>query len=71
MGGGRPRGATEDKTAKVNLEIDTSGSKPSRAVDGGDRAGQYDLSLIDEKNLVGNGDPDHEPGGSGATGIGR
>lgn len=45
-------GATEDKTAKVNLEIDPSGSKPSVRWTG--RSGVvYDLSLLDDKNLVG------------------
>ena len=45
-------GATEDKTAKVNLDIEASGSKPSVRWTGGSGA-QYDLSLIDERNLVG------------------
>ena len=45
-------GATEDKTAKVNLEIDTSGAKPAVRWTGGKRA-VYDLSLLDDKNLVG------------------
>jgi len=45
-------GATEDKTAKVNLEIDPSGSKPSVRWTGG-KGATYDLSLLDDKNLVG------------------
>lgn len=45
-------GATEDKTAKVNLDIDTSGSKPSLRWTGG-KGAAYDLSLLDDKNLVG------------------
>jgi hypothetical protein len=45
-------GATEDKTGKVNLEIDTSGAKPSLRWTGG-KGAQYDLSLLDDKNLVG------------------
>lgn len=45
-------GATEDKTAKVNLEIDTTGAKPSVRWTGG-KGAQYDLSLLDDKNLVG------------------
>jgi len=45
-------GATEDKTAKVNLEIDAGGAKPSVRWTGG-KGAQYDLSLLDDKNLVG------------------
>ncbi len=45
-------GATEDKTAKVNLEIDTSGAKPAVRWTGG-KGAVYDLSLLDDKNLVG------------------
>jgi hypothetical protein len=45
-------GPTEDKTGKVNLEIDTSGSKPSLRWTGGAGAA-YDLSLLDDRNLVG------------------
>jgi hypothetical protein len=45
-------GATEDKTGKVNLEIDTSGAKPSVRWTGG-KGAQYDLSLLDDKNFVG------------------
>jgi hypothetical protein len=45
-------GATEDKTAKVNLDIDTSGGKPSVRWTGG-KGTAYDLSLLDDKNLVG------------------
>jgi hypothetical protein len=45
-------GATEEKTASVNLEIDTTGSKPAVRWTGGSGA-VYSLSLIDDKNLVG------------------
>jgi hypothetical protein len=45
-------GPTEDKTGKVNLEIDATGSKPSVRWTGGSGAA-YDLSLLDDKNLVG------------------
>ena len=45
-------GATEDKTAKVNLEIDTTGAKPAVRWTGG-KGAVYDLSLLDDKNLVG------------------
>lgn len=45
-------GATEDKTAKVNLEIDTSGAKPAVRWTGG-KGAVYDRSLLDDKNLVG------------------
>jgi hypothetical protein len=45
-------GATEEKTGSVNLEIDTTGSKPVVRWTGGSGA-VYNLSLLDDKNLVG------------------
>jgi hypothetical protein len=45
-------GPTEEKTASVNLEIDTTGSKPAVRWTGGSGA-VYSLSLLDDKNLVG------------------
>ena len=45
-------GATEEKTGPVQLEIDTTGSKPAVRWTGGSGA-IYNLSLLDEKNLVG------------------
>jgi hypothetical protein len=45
-------GATEEKTAKVSLDIDTTGSKPVVRWTGGSGA-QYSLNLLDDKNLVG------------------
>ena len=45
-------GATEEKTGPVQLEIDTTGAKPSVRWPGGSGA-SYNLSLLDDKNLVG------------------
>jgi hypothetical protein len=45
-------GATEEKTGPVQLEIDTTGAKPSVRWTGGSGA-IYNLSLLDDKNLVG------------------
>jgi hypothetical protein len=45
-------GVTEDKTAAVKVDIDTSGAKPSLRWTGG-KGTAYDLSLLDDKNLVG------------------
>jgi hypothetical protein len=45
-------GATGDKTAAVKVDIDTSGAKPSLRWTGG-KGTAYDLSLLDDKNLVG------------------
>ena len=45
-------GATEEKTGPVRLEIDTTGAKPSVRWTGGSGA-SYNLSLLDDKNLVG------------------
>jgi spermidine/putrescine-binding protein len=45
-------GATEDKTAAVKVDIDTSGAKPSLRWKGG-KGTDYDVSLLDDKNLVG------------------
>jgi hypothetical protein len=45
-------GATEDKTATAKIDIDTSGAKPSLRWTGG-KGTAYDLSLLDDKNLVG------------------
>ena len=45
-------GATEEKTAAVQLEIDTTGSKPAVRWTGGSGA-VYNLTLIDDKNLMG------------------
>jgi hypothetical protein len=45
-------GATEDKTAAVKVDIDTSGAKPSLRWTGG-KGTAYDVSLLDDKNLVG------------------
>jgi hypothetical protein len=45
-------GATEEKTGPVQLEIDTTGAKPSVRWTGGSGA-SYNLSLLDDKNLVG------------------
>jgi hypothetical protein len=44
--------ATEDKTATAKIDIDTSGAKPSLRWTGG-KGTAYDLSLLDDKNLVG------------------
>ncbi len=46
-------GATEEKTGSVNLEIDTTGSKPAVRWTGAGGA-IYNLTLLDDKNLVGN-----------------
>jgi hypothetical protein len=45
-------GATEEKTGPVQLEIDTTGAKPPVRWTGGSGA-IYNLSLLDDKNLVG------------------
>jgi hypothetical protein len=45
-------GPTEEKTGPVQLEIDTTGSKPVVRWTGGSGA-VYNLSLLDDKNLVG------------------
>jgi hypothetical protein len=45
-------GATEEKTGPVQLEIDTTGAKPSVRWTGGSGT-IYSLSLLDDKNLVG------------------
>lgn len=45
-------GATEDKTSAVKIDIDTSGTKPSLRWTGG-KGTDYDVSLLDDKNLVG------------------
>jgi hypothetical protein len=47
-------GATEEKTGSVNLEIDTTGSKPAVRWTGGSGV-LYNLTLLDDKNLVGTG----------------
>lgn len=52
MGGGRACGRHQDKTAAVKVDIDTSGAKPSLRWTGG-KGTAYDLSLLDDKNLVG------------------
>ena len=45
-------GPTEEKTGAVQLEIDTTGSKPTLRWTGGQGA-VYSLTLLDDKNLVG------------------
>ena len=45
-------GATEEKTGPVQLEIDTTGAKPSVRWTGGSGA-IYNLTLVDDKNLMG------------------
>lgn len=45
-------GVTEDTTAAAKVDIDTSGAKPSLRWTGG-KGTAYDLSLLDDKNLVG------------------
>jgi hypothetical protein len=45
-------GPTEEKTGPVQLEVDTTGSKPAVRWTGGAGA-VYNLTLIDDKNLVG------------------
>jgi hypothetical protein len=45
-------GPTEDKTAAVKVDIETSAAKPSLRWTGG-KGAAYDLSLLDDKNLVG------------------
>jgi hypothetical protein len=47
-------GATEEKTRSVNLEIDTTGAKPSVRWTAGSGT-IYNLTLLDDKNLVGTG----------------
>lgn len=45
-------GAEGGKTVKVNIDIDTSGSKPSLRFKGA-KGAEYDLSLFNDKELVG------------------
>jgi hypothetical protein len=45
-------GPTEEKTGPVQLEIDTTGAKPSVRWTGGSGA-IYNLTLLDDKNLTG------------------
>jgi hypothetical protein len=45
-------GAEGGKTAKVNIDIDTSGSKPSLRFKGA-KGAEYDVSLFNDKELVG------------------
>ena len=45
-------GAEGGQTAKVNIDIDTSGSKPALRFKG-TKGTEYDVSLFNEKELVG------------------
>ena len=45
-------GAEGGKTAKVNIDIDTSGSKPSLRFKGA-KGTEYDVSLFNDRELVG------------------
>lgn len=45
-------GAEQEKSAKVNIDIDTSGSKPSLRFKGA-KGTEYDVSLFNDKELVG------------------